>query len=400
MKLQEPVYIIDALRTPIAVPFKGLKGFTSAQMAAVVMAEILERNEIPNDWVKEVVFGSAVLAGSGQNFARQAAFLAGLPATPAYVVSNVCGAGLQSVILAAQSVLLGSADLTIAGGTESATHTPYFIARALEMDLKNRVPIDSLIYDGLWCVLTGKHMGEICEALAKKGRISRRVQDEYVLESHVKAYAARLNNKLQREIIPIRFVPFPQEEVPAEEIFSCDEHVRKHVSLERLSELPAAFKRKGTVTAGNASLPCDGAAVVLLASRQFVQKEDIQPMARVVGYVSVIDDPRETFFVGISAVRQCLNVCNLSIEDIDLFEISESFAAQAILMRDELNIPKEKMNIYGGDIALGHPLGAAGTRVLVTLVHALSNENKKRGLACICFGGGGAIVVIIERESY
>ena len=182
------------------------------------------------------------------------------------------------------------------------------------------------------------------------------------------------------------------------EIFSHDEHVRRNISLEKLAELPAAFRRKGTVTAGNASLPCDGAGVVLVASAKSVETEKWNPLARIVGYVSMMTEPQDTFAAGIPAIEKCLAACRLSISDIDLFEISESFAAQAILTRDKLAIPSEKINIHGGDLALGHPLGFAGARILITLLHALKNHNQKRGLACICFGGGGAIAMVVENE--
>ncbi len=389
-KTLSPVFIIDGLRTAIGSPFKGLKNYTAAQLAAEVIRGMLIRNKLKKNLINEVILGNTVSAGTGQNLARQAVILAGLPASiPAFTVNNVCGAGLQSVILAAQSILCGDSELVIAGGAESASHSPDILFKQKQEKTELQEPVESLVHDGLFCSLSQKHMGQLSEFIIKRYKISREEQDVYALKSHRKACRAYDHGKFKAEIIPLKS--------EHGHFLRQDERPRKNVDLTMLADLPPAFESEGTVTAGNSSVPCDGAAAVIVASEKLVKIRKWRPQARLLGYATVALDPKLVFSAGVSAIEACLKKCGLSVKDFDLFEISEAFASQAILTMNSLKIPQGKVNIWGGDIALGHPLGAAGTRILVTLMRALADQKKKRGLACICLGGGGAVCMAIER---
>ena len=380
-----PIYILDAVRTAVASPFKSLKDFTAGQLGGYVIANLLKRQNFNPILVDEVIFGNTVMAGNGQNPARQASILGGLlPSTTAYTVNNVCGAGLQSVVLAGQAICSGTSQCVIAGGSESASRTPQFFSKLIETSFDQRDPVDSLLYDGLWCALSGKHMGELCEKLAGKAKITRAIQDTYSLESHCKAAIG----KFDKEIIGV-----PLADGKA---FCVDERIRRRVSIENFATLPPAFVENGTITSGNSSVPSDGSAGVFVVGEKFVRMQKVKPLARILGYASIAVEPQLTFSAGVPAIEACLKACDLKLKEIDLFEVSEAFSAQAIFTRETLKIPSDKVNIYGGDIALGHPLGAAGARILVTLVHALQTEKRKLGLAAICYGGGGAMAMIIE----
>ncbi len=384
------VYIIDGVRTPIGSAHKSLKDFDCAFLGAVLIRQILRRNRLSGKIVDEVIFGNAVGAGQGQNLARQAAIQAGLPArSAAYTVNHVCAGGLTSVVLGAQSLLSGYSQFVLAGGVESASLTPDLIFHPKQEKDDQKGIIPSLQYDGLYCQLSERHMGELCEELIDVAGISRRLQDTYAFQSHRKAYRAQRKKKFFNEIIPLR--------IDHGQVLNYDERLRKHINRKRLTELPAAFMSGGTVTAGNSSSPGDGAALVALARDELVKKLKIKPLARVVSWSLMGVEPQKVFTASIPCIKQCLQRAGLRLKDIDLFEIDEAFAAQAIFTQKRLNIPSHKMNIYGGDLALGHPLGAAGARILVTLLHALVDLKKDLGLACVCLGGGGAVSVIIQR---
>ena len=382
----EDIFILEGLRTPVGRTFRGLKDLTAPQLACVVIKELLSQKKINLKEVNEVVLGNTVSAGAGQNLARQAVCLSGLPVTvPAYTVNCVCASGLQAVILSAQSIACGQAALSFAGGTESASHSPYIIRK----DDKTQQQTDSLIQDGLWCQMTDLHMGDLAEHLAQEFQITRERQDQYALESHLKACGARRASKFSGEIVPVKGEDGS--------IFDRDERPRENISLERLRALPSVFKEQGSVTAGNSPSPSDGAAVLAVASAQLVKKNKWKPKARILSFSFTAGEPKEVFTAAVPSVRECLKKAKLTVKDVDLFEISEAFAVQAIYTRDRLKIPGDKMNIYGGDIALGHPLGAAGARALVTLLHALANEKKKIGLVSVCLGGGGAVSLAVEN---
>ena len=389
------VFIFAGARTPIGYPYRGLKEFTAAQLATFAIKGICQRNRIDKRWIDEVILGNVVAAGTGQNLARQAALAAGLPATvPAFTVNNVCGAGLQAVILAAQSVALRKADLILAGGTESASQSPYFVKRVeaenYEKKIKDLDPMDCLQHDGLFCQMTGQKMGELAQKLARQFDISREDQDDYAFESHRKACLAQKQGKFKKEIVSLR---------NHEKTIHYDEHPRKTLERAWLDKMPPVFWTGGTVTAGNSAPSCDGAAVVAVGSSDFQKKHKRKPLARIVGYASIAVTPENVFESTNTAIEACLKECRLQLRDIDFFEISEAFAAQIVLVERKAKIPRSKINAFGGDLALGHPLGTAGTRILVTLLNVLRDQKKKRGLACVSFGGGGAIAMVIERAS-
>lgn len=398
-KLLDELFIVDAGRTAIGGKLKSLKEMSVAGLAACVMEGLLRRTNLLHDKqavlkgpVDRVILGNTVSAGTGQNLARQAVFLSGLPMTiPAFTVNSVCASGLQAVISGIQSIVTGESGVVFAGGTESASQCPSFTRKGTKDEKKGEAQdlIDSLVFDGLECQMSGKHMGELAEYIAEEFKITRPMQDQYALGSHVKACRAQEENKFDGEIITVK--------TGDNSFFSKDEKPRKNASLEKLMSLPPAFKASGTVTAGNASMPADGAAVFLLASADAVKKYNLMPRARILGYASVAVEPQLTFTAAIPATEECLRHSRLALKDVDLFEICESFAAQAILTQRKLDIPEEKMNIFGGDVALGHPLGASGARALTTLFYALKSKNKKRGLVSICFGSGGAVSLAIER---
>ncbi len=384
------IYIIDAVRTPIGGVNKSFKNLSASQLAAVTIKELIHRTRVNKYSINQVILGNTVAAGLGQNFARQAALLADLDETiPAFSVNNVCGSGLQAVILGAQAILAGDADLIIAGASESATQTPFLVDKDESSSPKSREKIDSLVSDGLFCKMTGKSMGEIVEGLVKKYGISKEEQDFYAYESHRKAVLAQQQNKFSKEIIPVK--------VSASKTIDKDERPRANLKLDALKGLRPAFKADGTVTAGNSSVPSDGAAAVLLASRPFIQKQKIRPLAKLTGYASIALKPELTFESAMEVIKAILKKNNLKLEQIDLFEIAESFAAQIVVTKNKLGILDNKLNIFGGDIALGHPLGSAGTRILVTLVHALHDQKWRRGLAAISYGGGGGIALLVKR---
>ena len=389
------VFIFAGARTPIGYPYRGLKEFTAAQLATFAIKGICQRSRIDKRWIDEVILGNVVAAGTGQNLARQAALAAGLPATvPAFTVNNVCGAGLQAVILAAQSVALRKADLILAGGTESASQSPYFVKRVeaenYEKKIKDLDPMDCLQHDGLFCQMTGQKMGELAQKLARQFDISREDQDDYAFESHRKACLAQKQGKFKKEIVSLR---------NHEKTIHYDEHPRKTLERAWLDKMPPVFWTGGTVTAGNSAPSCDGAAVVAVGSSDFQKKHKRKPLARIVGYASIAVTPENVFESTNTAIEACLKECRLQLRDIDFFEISEAFAAQIVLVERKAKIPRSKINAFGGDLALGHPLGTAGTRILVTLLNVLRDQKKKRGLACVSFGGGGAIAMVIERAS-
>lgn len=388
--LKNNVFILDAQRTAVGSPFKSLKTFTPAELAGSVIKSLLRRTKVQKKSIEEVYVGNVVSAGQGQNIARQAALAGGVPkSVPALTINNVCGAGLQTVVLGAQSILSGTSGLIICGGTESATHNPYFIEGDVDQAFNPRDIQDSLIKDGLTCPATKKHMGVLVEGLARKHRISRKDQDYFALNSHVKAVKAQDDKVFHNEIVSLK--------LSAKKTFRKDERPRRRLSIENFETLRPAFHRSGTVTAGNASAPADGAAALLLANRDYVKSNGLKPLARVRGMATVATDPVQAFESCPQAVRLALSRSGLKMSDIDVFEVAESFAAQALWTQRKLRIPAQKFNIYGGDLAFGHPLGAAGMRALVTLITALHQTKRAIGVVTIAYGGGGATALIVER---
>ena len=384
------VFIVDGLRTPIGGLNKGLKDVPAVCLGSIVIKALLKKNNLDAAAVDEVILGNAVGAGLGQNPARQSLIQAGLSAEiPAFTVNKVCGSGLKAVILSAQAIACGDSDIIIAGGAESVSQSPRLIPRDKKLEgIKKEDLKSSLINDGLLCTINNMHMGQIAEYTAEKFKISREEQDYYALGSHNKACAAQAKGFLQKEIVPV--------EENGKLLLNIDEKPRPDTSIKKLSMFPPAFKANGTVTAGNSSAPADGAAALIVSSRKGLKKSGAAPVARILGYASVAVEPKLVFTAPALAVKKCLKVSSLKTSDVELFEINEAFAVQAILTIKHVGIDMDRLNVFGGTIAFGHPLGASGSRGLVTLINSLRSQNKKTGVFSICLGGGCALSVAVR----
>ncbi len=387
-------YLVSAVRTPIGKYLGSLADLSAPELGGRVLKEALQRAKLPAERVDEVVMGSVLQAGLGQNPARQAALKAGLPDTsPAFTVNKVCGSGLKAVMLAAQAIRAGDADVLLAGGMESMSRAPHLLFGARSgWKIGDQKAVDAMILDGLWCPFENWHMGEAAEHIAAKFGVTRGEQDRFSVQSQHRAAAAWQQGKFNDEVLPITVGSGAKAKTLAQ-----DEGVRGDASLETLAKLKPAFRADGTVTAANASMLSDGAAALALASGRAVEQLGLKPLARVVAYAASGVAPRDIFIAPVSAVRMVLDKAKLSINDIDLFELNEAFAAQMLACNSELAIDERKINVHGGAIALGHPIGASGARVLVTLLHALAQTGGKRGLASLCLGGGNAVALVIER---
>ena len=389
------VAIVSAKRTAIGSFGGSLKDIPAATLGAEVVKKSLEEINLSPTLVDEVIFGNVLGAGLGQNIARQIAIFAGIPQEKsAFVVNKVCGSGLKSVVLGAQSILLGDNDIVVCGGVENMSTAPYYTKDArFGAKLGNFELEDSIIHDGLTDAFENYHMGITAENIAEQFAISREQQDEFAVLSQQKASAAIEKGKFSDEIIPITIKTRKEEKV-----FDTDEFVRPSTNLESLAKLRPAFKKDGTVTAGNASGINDGAACVILMSEKRASELGINILGFIDGYATAGLDNKVMGLGPIPATRKVLDKLNLTTDDIDLFELNEAFAAQSIAVLNELNLDTSKVNINGGAIALGHPIGASGCRILVSLVHELINENKNRGLCSLCIGGGQGISVVISRN--
>ena len=389
------VAIVSAKRTAIGSFGGSLKDIPAATLGAEVLKKSLEEINLSPTLVDEVIFGNVLGSGLGQNIARQIAIFAGIPQEKsAFVVNKVCGSGLKSVVLGAQSILLGDNDIVVCGGVENMSAAPYYTKDArFGAKLGNFELEDSIIHDGLTDAFENYHMGITAENIAEQFAISREQQDEFAVLSQQKASAAIEKGKFSDEIIPITIKTRKEEKV-----FDTDEFVRPSTNLESLAKLRPAFKKDGTVTAGNASGINDGAACVILMSEKRASELGINILGFIDGYATAGLDNKVMGLGPIPATRKVLNKLNLTTDDIDLFELNEAFAAQSIAVLNELNLDTSKVNINGGAIALGHPIGASGCRILVSLVHELINENKNRGLCSLCIGGGQGISVVISRN--
>lgn len=389
------VAIVSAKRTAIGSFGGSLKDIPAATLGAEVVKKSLEEINLSPTLVDEVIFGNVLGAGLGQNIARQIAIFAGIPQEKsAFVVNKVCGSGLKSVVLGAQSILLGDNDIVVCGGVENMSTAPYYTKDArFGAKLGNFELEDSIIHDGLTDAFENYHMGITAENIAEQFAISRKQQDEFAVLSQQKASAAIEKGKFSDEITPITIKTRKEEKV-----FDTDEFVRPSTNLESLAKLRPAFKKDGTVTAGNASGINDGAACIILMSEKRANELGINILGFIDGYAAAGLDNKVMGLGPIPATRKVLDKLNLTTDDIDLFELNEAFAAQSIAVLNELNLDTSKVNINGGAIALGHPIGASGCRILVSLVHELINENKNRGLCSLCIGGGQGISVVISRN--
>jgi acetyl-CoA C-acetyltransferase len=387
--------IVSAARTAIGT-FSGTLANTSAsELGAVAIRAALERAKMEPGAVDEVLMGCILQAGQGQNPARQAALKAGLPVEiPCTTINKVCGSGLKSVALAAQSIMAGDAEIVVAGGAENMNLAPYMLDKARTgYRMGHGQLIDSMIHDGLWCIFGDTHMGITAENLAEKYGVSRAEQDEFAAASQAKAAAAIESGRFADEIVPVMLPQRKGDPIR----FDKDEHVRPGTTVESLAKLRPAFKKDGTVTAGNASGINDGAAAVVVMSADRAKAMGLAPLAKVRAYASAGVDPSVMGIGPVPATRKALAKAGLTIEDIGLIEANEAFASQSLAVGRDLGWDPAVVNVNGGAIALGHPIGASGARILVTLVHEMQKRDVKYGLATLCIGGGMGIAMIVER---
>lgn len=389
------VVIVSAVRTPVGSFGGALAKTPAVELGALVIAEAVKRAGITAGQVDEVIMGNVIQAGLGQNPARQAAINAGIPQEiPAWTLNMVCGSGLKATELAAKAIQAGDAEIVIAGGMESMSLAPYLLDKARTgYRMGNSTIIDSMITDGLWDAFNDVHMGITAENVAEQFGITREEQDLYSVQSQNRAEAAAKAGKFDAEILPIEI---PQRK-GAPVVFAADEFPRAGTTIEGLSKLRPAFKKDGTVTAGNASGINDGAAAFVIMSKDKADELGLTPMATIVSFASAGVDPKVMGTGPIPASRKALSRAGLTIEDIDLVEANEAFASQVIAVARELKLDPEKTNVNGGAIAIGHPVGASGARILVTLLHEMQRQDAKRGLATLCIGGGQGTAVVVER---
>jgi len=387
-------FLLSATRTPIGKYLGSLAEVPAPQLGAVAIAEALRRAQAPPERIEEVILGNVLRAGVGQNPSRQAALKAGLPdRIAAFTVNKVCGSGLKAVMLAAQAIRAGDAELIVAGGIESMSRAPYLLfgARA-GWKYGDQKVVDAMIHDGLWCAFECWHMGEAAEHIATKCGVSRAEQDRFAAQSQQRAAAAWAKGAFNAEVVPVTVGSGPKAKAVAR-----DECMRPETTAETLAKLKPSFREGGTVTAGNASTLSDGGAAVVVGSARAAERLGTKPLARIIAYSTSGVAPRDIFIAPVLAVRQVLEKANLRLEDIDLFELNEAFAAQMLACGKDLKLDEAKVNVNGGAIALGHPIGASGARVLVTLLYALEQRGLKRGLASLCLGGGNAVAMVVER---
>ena len=389
------VVIVSATRTAVGKFGGSLKDFNPGQLGSIVLKDALKKAKIEPGKVEEVIMGNVLSAGHGQNVARQAAIAAGIPnEVPSYCVNKVCGSGLKSVALGAQSIMLGDADIVLAGGVESMSMTPYALKKnRWGAKMGNDEVVDLMIHDGLWDIFGNYHMGVTAENVAAKFGISREAQDEFSARSQNRTEAAIKAGKFKDEIVPV-LIPQPKGD-PV--LFDTDEFPRFSTTKEILSKLKPAFKKDGTVTAGNSSGINDGAAAVLLMSEGKAKELGITPLATIKGYASCGVPPEIMGMGPVCASRAAVKRAGITLDKLDLVELNEAFASQSVAVIKELGLASDKVNVNGGAIALGHPIGASGTRLLVTLLHELNKRKGTYGLAALCIGGGQGIAMVVKR---
>jgi acetyl-CoA C-acetyltransferase len=387
--------ILSGARTPVGKLLGALKDFSAVDLGVIAARAAIERAGIDADAVDEVIMGNVLQAGNGQNPARQVALRAGAPdSVAALTINKVCGSGLKAVMLAANGIKVGEISLAVAGGMESMTGAPYLLKGARQgYRLGNGELIDSMIQDGLWCAFDDWHMGCTGEVVADRYHVGREEQDEYALNSHRKALAAINEGRFDREIVPVEI---PQKK-GASLTVKTDEGPREDTSLESLARLKPAFKKDGTVTAGNAPGVNDGAAALVVASAETARKLGRKPMARIVAQATTGVEPKLVMMAPVTAIQKTLERAGWDLADVDLIELNEAFSVQAVAVSREIGIDPEKLNVNGGAVALGHPIGASGARILVTLLHEMERRDVRRGLAALCLGGGNAVAMAVER---
>jgi acetyl-CoA C-acetyltransferase len=392
--MRQPV-IISATRTAIGKFQGSLKPFAATQLGSIAVRAAVERARLDPAQIDEVIMGCVLQAGLGQNPARQAALGAGIPdKVAALTLNKVCGSGLKAVMLAAQSVALGDNDIIVAGGMESMSNAPYLLPKGRDgYRMGDGEIIDSMVHDGLWCAFDNWHMGETGEVVTEKYSVSRERQDEYALGSHRKAVAAIKSGKFKDEITPVEI---PQRK-GAPLLFDTDEGPREDSSLEALAKLKPAFRPNGAVTAGNASTINDGAAAVVVTSEETARNLGRAPLVRIVAQATSGVEPKLVMMAPVEAVRKVVAKAEWDLKSVDLFELNEAFSSQSVALIEQLGLDPEKVNVNGGAVALGHPIGASGARVLVTLIHEMIKRKAARGVASLCLGGGNAVALAVER---
>lgn len=386
--------IVSAVRTPVGKFMGSLKGFKATELGSMVVRAAMERAGLEASEIDEVIMGNVISAGLGQNPARQAAIHAGLPpSVSALTINKVCGSGLKAVMLAAQAIQTGDANIVVAGGMESMTNAPYLVPKAREgYRLGHGQVLDAIIQDGLWCPFENWHMGNSAEWVAKEYSISREEQDAFAANSHRKAVAAQQAGRFDAEILPV--------EIPQKKgdplLFKMDESVRADTTVESLAKLKPAFDPQGTVTAGNAPGINDGAAAVVVVNSKLAAERNLKVMARVVGQAVGGVEPKKIMMAPVVAVQKLLQKVGWSVADVDLFELNEAFSVQAMAVTRELGLDPAKVNVNGGAVAIGHPIGASGARCLATLLHEMNRIEAKRGVVSLCLGGGNAVAMAVE----
>jgi acetyl-CoA C-acetyltransferase len=392
--MKQPV-IVAAVRTPVGKFQGALKSFSATQLGAMVVRAARERSGLEPNQIDEVIMGNVISAGLGQNPARQAALGGGLlPVVAAMTINKVCGSGLKAVALAAQAVITGDSDIVIAGGMESMTNAPYLLPQARDgYRLGHGTVVDAMIQDGLWDAYEDFHMGNTGEIVAEKYKVGRERQDEFALNSHRKAVAAMQAGRFKDEIVPISIPQRRGDPI----LFDRDESPRPDATMEALRALKPVFKKDGTVTAGNAPGVNDGAAAVVVMSEERAAALGKSPMARIVAHAVSGIEPRLVMMAPVKAVRKLLEKVGWNLSTVDLIELNEAFSVQALAVIDQLELPIERVNVNGGAVALGHPIGASGARILVTLLYEMIRRDAHRGIAALCLGGGNAVAMAIER---
>ena len=388
------IVITSASRTAIGTFRGSLKNMQAHELGSFVAKDVLKKSNLQPDDIDELIMGQVLTGGAGQNPARQAAINIGLPVEKtAYVINQVCGSGLRSVAAGYQAIMSNDSNIVIAGGQESMTNAPHAVNFRGGQKLKESNLVDTMIKDGLWDAFNGYHMGVTAENVAAKWQITRKDQDEFALSSQNKAEKAQKEGKFKTEIVPV--ILKSKKKINK---FEIDEHPRAGMTMERLTKLKPTFKKNGTVTPGNASGINDGAAAVVLMSEKEANRRNLKALAKIVSWATCGVDPSLMGSGPIPASKKALEKAGWKISDLDLIESNEAFAAQSLAVIKDLGIPKEKVNVNGGAIALGHPIGASGTRVLVTLLHEMNKRNSKKGLATLCIGGGMGIAMCVERD--
>jgi len=389
------VFIVGAARTPVGSFNGSLASVPATKLGSIAIKAALERARVPAEAVGEVIMGCVLPAGLGQAPARQASLGAGVPPSVGCVTINkVCGSGLKSVMFGAQAIMVGDADIAVAGGMESMSGAPYVLPGARAgYRMGHQQVIDAMIHDGLWDPYKNQHMGSFADMCAREKGISRQEQDEFAAISYTRALAAQKEGKFNEEIVPVEV---PQKKGPPKIVDEDEEPKRGDNS--KLASLKPAFNKDGTVTAGNASSINDGAAALVLASADAVAKHGLRPLARIAGWATHSQEPEWFTTAPVGAIEKVLGRLGLKASDIDVYEINEAFAVVTLITMRQVGLSMENVNLWGGAVSIGHPIGASGARVLVTLLSVLKDKNKKRGLATLCIGGGEAVALVVERQ--